>query len=173
MSYEIVKKICNIVLPQEESKDRLVWGFSNFGHFTIKSATWIQTDDQQADTRRDLIKRMWKLNIPPKVKMFAWMFIHERLQTKGRLSKFIKDIYKGCTLCNNGEESQSHLFFECNYAKLVWSLCNVSLPTNTNNGFNDVIDWMKTLCRVDKDDLCDHSKVFFYFFYFFILANLE
>lgn len=83
--------------------------------------------------------------IPPKVKIFAWLLIHEKLHTKIRLSKFVQNIDKMCPRCGNGDESQDHLFLNCHHAKMIWNLSSVS-PWNSNSmQFGNVINWMETL----------------------------
>lgn len=65
--------------------------------------------------------------------------------SKQEKNKFVKDVDKRCPLCNNSEEDQCHLFFNCHHARLVWSIYHIT-PINTlANGFNGIQDWMETL----------------------------
>lgn len=46
--------------------------------------------NNQEVKRQNLLKKLWNLMILPKVKIFVWLFIHEKLQTRVRLSKFVQ-----------------------------------------------------------------------------------
>ena len=88
----------------------LVWGPNINGKFSVKSTIWIQKGTLTQSTKHKLINKMLKLNIPPKVKMFAWLFICERLQTRKRLSHIVINSDKMCPFCNFVDEDQKHLF---------------------------------------------------------------
>lgn len=102
---------------------------------------------------------MWKLKLPPKVKMFVWMFLHNQLQTKGRLAKLIQNIDLKCPLCNKEDETQTHLFFDCDFAKLVQYTFNFIVPSDLNVDFNKVIDCLSNLGYVVIDRLSELSQV--------------
>ncbi|KAJ8420531.1 hypothetical protein Cgig2_032925 [Carnegiea gigantea] len=46
---------------------------------------------------------------------------HHRLPTKQRLAKFLPQNETLCIMCSEDEEDEMHLFFTCNYAKIIWS----------------------------------------------------
>ncbi|XP_075085145.1 uncharacterized protein LOC142168364 [Nicotiana tabacum] len=55
-----------------------------------------------------------------------WTFIltvaaHGKLYTKDRLHKWGLQVDQKCVLCNQDNETIHHLFFECTYAKALWS----------------------------------------------------
>jgi len=55
-----------------------------------------------------------------------WTFIltvaaHGKLYTKDRLQKWGLQVDQKCVLCNQANETIQHLFFECTYAKALWS----------------------------------------------------
>lgn len=94
VNIDMCKKICLISLPVNPIKNKLIWGPSKNGKFAVKSATWLQNKNNQSDARFSLLRKMWKLSIPTKVKIFAWLFIQGRLPTRSRLGKFVKNIDK-------------------------------------------------------------------------------
>lgn len=82
-NYEVVKKICNIPIPIQETKDMFIWGPTMNSKFSVKFAPWIQKGTLVQTIRHKLINKMLKLNIPPKVKMFAWYsFVRDFKQEK-------------------------------------------------------------------------------------------
>ncbi|CAL8993496.1 unnamed protein product [Prunus brigantina] len=68
---DLTEKILSIPLPRTNLQDKLIWGPNPNGSFTIKSAYNLQFQDQPSHPRAGLLKKVWKLNIPPKVKIFA------------------------------------------------------------------------------------------------------
>lgn len=73
---------------------------------------------------------MWKLTISLKVKMFSWFLTKGKLQTRKRVSKYIKNIDTKCPLCKTIEENQDHLFLNYKYAK---EICQISNDRYLNN----------------------------------------
>ncbi|CAL2274720.1 unnamed protein product [Prunus armeniaca] len=43
-----------------------------------------------------LLKKMWGLKVPPKVKIFSWLLIRKRLQVRGHLHRFLPQINPKC-----------------------------------------------------------------------------
>ncbi|XP_065626835.1 uncharacterized protein LOC136066441 [Quercus suber] len=68
------------------------------------------------------------MNVPNKVKHFAWKACRNILATKENLRR--RNITKDsiCEVCGKQEESTSHLFWFCDHAKEVWSSCKLSFP---------------------------------------------
>jgi hypothetical protein len=71
------------VRPQEE--DWWAWEPEKHGEYTVKSAYRMLAAPQtfQASASGDESwKRIWKLQVPPKVKVFWWRVLHEFIPTK-------------------------------------------------------------------------------------------
>lgn len=58
---------------------------------------------------------IWKSGCVPKIKLFAWLLLNDKLNTRNMLrrrKKYLEDGYN-CVLCQNGvEETMEHLFFD-------------------------------------------------------------
>lgn len=102
--------------------------------FSIKSATCIQKGMLVQTINHKVNNKMWKLNILPKVKMFAWLFFRERLQTRKRLGCILANTDRKCPFCNLEEKDQIHLFVKFNVTRLVWNLVSVN-PIISNPQF--------------------------------------
>lgn len=107
--------------------DRIIWHFSNSGDFTVKSAyflaRWMANGDlpcPSSDSIRVVWKRLWNLNIPPRMKLFVWKVGTNALATKCNLARRIPNFQPVCELCGNGFESDAHAIFECEWAKSIW-----------------------------------------------------
>ncbi|KAL6178913.1 hypothetical protein ACLB2K_050430 [Fragaria x ananassa] len=84
---DIVDQICGILIPDTPQNDSFVSVPSPNRSFTIKSATWMQNAKAQPHEQSPLIKKLWKLNVPPKVKIFGWLVLRGRLKTRDRLHR--------------------------------------------------------------------------------------
>ncbi|XP_056697970.1 uncharacterized protein [Spinacia oleracea] len=60
---------------------------------------------------------VWNRSVIPKNRIFCWLMVHGRLQTRTRLHKIGICDTSVCLICDNNEETHPHLFFECCYKK--------------------------------------------------------
>lgn len=78
----------------------------------------------------------------------TWLAIHDRLPTCDRLSKFEIQCAQLCTLCKKENETHSHLFFTCEFSKIVWkgaTQCS-NMNANTSN-WQDVMQYIESQCN--------------------------
>ncbi|KAJ4759044.1 RNA-directed DNA polymerase (reverse transcriptase)-related family protein [Rhynchospora pubera] len=61
------------------------------------------------------LKEIWKLKIPPRMIIFLWRMLQNRIATVDTLRKRDWPMPSICYLCRNGEDSVQHLFNECRY----------------------------------------------------------
>jgi hypothetical protein len=69
----------------------------------------------------DANKRIWKAEIPLKIKVFMWLLNKNAILTKDNM---IKKNWQGdqhCKFCDQ-DENINHLFFDCSLARYAWSL---------------------------------------------------
>jgi hypothetical protein len=76
---------------------------------------------------------IWKSCRQGKVKVFFWLLLNDRLNTRNFLRRkrfHIPSVH--CVLCNHdSEETLKHLFFECEFAQSYWTahiVWDLSLP---------------------------------------------
>ncbi|KAE8677066.1 hypothetical protein F3Y22_tig00111550pilonHSYRG00032 [Hibiscus syriacus] len=74
---------------------------------------------------------VWFSGLIPNHFIILWMAILDRLPTRARLLRMgitIENV--NCLFCNMIPETQSHIFFECDYAKSLWAsilqLCDIN-----------------------------------------------
>lgn len=75
-------------------------------------------------------KHVWFSQCIPRHAFVLWMAMRGRLKTTDRISKWFNVSSTLCPLCKNVDESHSHLFFKCQFSKIVW-------------------DNLKLLCKLD------------------------
>jgi hypothetical protein len=75
-------------------------------------------------------KHLRKIKIPLKIKIWLWLIWHDAVVTKDNLLKRNWRGNSACRFCN-GDESISHLFFNCPAAKFIWSVVGqvIGAPT--------------------------------------------
>ena len=111
---DLVAKITNINLV--EVSDHFRWNLHKYGVFSVISM-YFHKINQHALFRHKLI---WKLKIPPKIKIF-WFLQREVNLTKDNLAtKNWKGSLKCCFCSYN--ESITHLLFDCHHAKEIWKM---------------------------------------------------
>jgi hypothetical protein len=71
---------------------------------------------------------IWKSKVVLRIKVFAWLLISDRLNTRDmprRRNWNVTNDYT-CVLCHaNQTEDWIHLFFDCNFSRRIWSYLQV------------------------------------------------
>jgi hypothetical protein len=98
----------------------------------------------------NLNKRLWKLKVPLKIKIFLWYMRRGVILTKDNLAKRNWQGSVRCCFCHNDETIQ-HLFFKCPFARAIWSIVQVAtnlyLPQSVSNLFGT---WLWGLDKEQK-----------------------
>ncbi|CAN6545401.1 unnamed protein product [Malus baccata var. baccata] len=111
-------------------KDRIIWGGSRNGIYSVKSGyRWIQSRsldrrDRRLSTARRvpsvLWKAIWKLEVPPKLRHFLWLTVHNCLPTCEALFRRRSFVSFTCPICLCHDETIEHLFFTCPWVEPIW-----------------------------------------------------
>ncbi|PNX54946.1 ribonuclease H, partial [Trifolium pratense] len=113
-----------------DSRDRRKWMPNTAGFFTVKSA-YVQLPNRCALEEIDsftanVLKSLWKNNVPSKVSIFGWRLLLEKLPTRKDL--FSKGVVtnnseRSCVLCFKEEEEEDthHVFVNCCVATQIWN----------------------------------------------------
>ncbi|XP_048427879.1 uncharacterized protein LOC125471485 [Pyrus x bretschneideri] len=111
-------------------KDQLVWDYSKNGTYSIKSGyRWIQSrsivlrDTRQSDAcvvPKALWKVIWKLEVPPKLRHFLWLTMHNCLPTCAVLFRRRSSLSPACPICRCHDKSIEHLFLQCSWVEPIW-----------------------------------------------------
>ena len=109
-----VEEILKLRIPWRNEEDMIAWHYEKTGTFTVRSAyhlgmTLKELEAGQAsssanpDGTRPAWKKLWKLPVPHKVRIFAWKLIHGGLATKSNKSKRKMALNGTCDLCGSAE----------------------------------------------------------------------
>lgn len=92
-----------------------------------------QNDDSPGSSGDGAWAKIWKLNVPPKVKVFWWRVVHEFLPAKDILNRRHIEPSSCCDTCGAEKETIRHILIECTIAKRFWAevrvLTGVKLPS--------------------------------------------
>ena len=79
---------------------------------------------------------LWKSRCQSKHKFFAWLLLHDRINTKDMLLRRHWNVTDNhnCELCSAQQvEDWRHLFFNCNFSTRVWNYLQIPwIPGNTS-----------------------------------------
>ncbi|WVZ62207.1 hypothetical protein U9M48_011977 [Paspalum notatum var. saurae] len=124
---ELVARIAYVQLDGHHGK--AIWSLTKHGQFTVMSL-YLFLVNQNA---LPLIKKLWKLKLPLKIKIFVWFLMRGVILTKDNFKKRNWNGDDRCCFCNKKETIQ-HLFFDCHVASFVWRIVHVAfglkLPSN-------------------------------------------
>jgi hypothetical protein len=97
-----------------------------------------------------IIRKIWKGNIPAKIKIFLWLVANNAILTKDNM---IRRKWKGDPsyyFCEK-EESVTHLLFQCSMAKAIWAIVAHCIgASNIPGSFNQSWTWYKKWLPFDE-----------------------
>jgi hypothetical protein len=151
----LVARISNIVLV--DGSDNFIWNLTKSGLFTVRSM-YLHSIDTRPPFQN---KKIWKLKIPLKIKIFLWFLKRRVVLTKDNLAKRNWKGSQKCDCCNRNETIQ-HLFLDCPFARTIWRIVfyatNLQQPRSIHHMFgswlNNQQSKLKNLIWVGVAALC-------------------
>ena len=113
--------ILSIPLAARHGLDKLIWVPNSKGLFAVKSAYKVANPQSSQSTLPDqLWNRLWKINVPERIKMLLWRIAANTIPVKEKLAQRMKIENLLCDLCLEAPESSCHLFCRCPVARAIW-----------------------------------------------------
>ena len=119
-------EICEILkgsIVCDNLKDSYIWKGSSNGRYSTSLYYKYVLNTQDSD--KELWKLVWRGLAPPKVEVFCWRLMRERLATKDYLVKrgLMERRQAVCAFCNTETKTTEHLFFSCHFSWKIWMHC--------------------------------------------------
>ena len=157
--------IRNIVPVPSESADTIKWKPSTKGECSTKEAfkflnkqLQVQLPSQGSRSitpgAMHILRRVWKQRyVLSNIKNFLWRLIRRALATGERAGKLSLKIEAHCAHCGI-TETDSHLFFHCDFSRAVWFSARPSLKSSflliEHDGVQVALESLITPCTSDQ-----------------------
>ena len=109
----------------------------------------VQSDSTVRSTRRSLdfesIKKIWRLNIPPKIKMFWWKLLHDGLPVAYNLNQRGCKLEPTCKVRGDYDENIDHMLIQCRVAREIWSLALQGAETELDQNSSAIINLLRSV----------------------------
>lgn len=128
---EIIPRILAIHIPRVTRQDELIWRLSKNGEFSVKCANFealrTHTGCDGVGRGDEVWRKVWGLNLPPKLALFLWKVLHKIIPTKVVLFRRGMAGDMVCPVCGRSDETIEHLFFECEFGRRLWRASSLGL----------------------------------------------
>jgi hypothetical protein len=125
--------ILKIPLRCDGDDDLMAWSLEESGIYSVKSAyralmernhrnDECNPDRGSTSSKETLRKKLWKLAVIPKVRVFWWRVLHGILPDYGTITRQHVMDDSTCGICRASEETLQHALTEYSHAKLFWSV---------------------------------------------------
>ncbi|CAL1396794.1 unnamed protein product [Linum trigynum] len=164
---ELVRNILKIPLRGIQEPDRLIWSTSKNGSYSVLEGYrfWLKKFKEENGVNgfgEEVVwKKMWNMNIAPKIKQFIWRFAREVLPTGDHISEKSQRHGDKCPFCDL-RETQIHLFGDCQWTSRIWRTSEVADCFNYQP-VQDCYGWFKQVMeKVDEETLESWSVMLWY-----------
>ncbi|KAK5783714.1 hypothetical protein PVK06_038227 [Gossypium arboreum] len=152
-----VKTICCIPLLVYTSGDKLVWFADNSDMYTVRSGYRclinLHINDSMDTDYTDFYKKIWGLNLSPKIRIAIWRFTKEFIPTTVNL--FNRRINQSpiCFSCGEVPKNFMHTLLICGLAKNVWQ--SIGVDWSNVNVNMDFYTWLKLVFQNSRHDFSE------------------
>jgi hypothetical protein len=98
-------------------EDFVVWHYNRNGLFSVRSAyhgRWKHRFGHKLNEAK-VWKKLWKLKIPAKIKIFGWRALKGLVPCNAILANRHIIPNGGCPVCNGGAKDVKHIIFSCDH----------------------------------------------------------
>ena len=136
-----------IPISESDAKDRMVWAKDKKGKFTIRSAYRLareieaeggNTSCSNPTKMHGVWRGVWSMNLPNKIKHFAWKSCNGILPIKDSLFRRKIMANNICEVCGRQVETIMHMLCFCSRGTEVWSSSKLTLPCNVQESWSFV-----------------------------------
>ncbi|KAK2634297.1 hypothetical protein Ddye_029089 [Dipteronia dyeriana] len=120
-----VDDILRILIRASNYRDMIIWQFEGSGVYSVKSGYWLERESMArigtltSSLSLQWWRKLWKLYMPLKIKIFIWRACHDWILTLSNLRNRGMSMNRNCLVCNQAEKSTFHALLMCGKAKEV------------------------------------------------------
>ena len=115
------------LIQLRDREDELVWDVEPHGYYNPKGGYLKLSADGLLKDPIWWWKKLWKINSPPKTRLFLSCVPENKVLTWDNLQKRCFQGSGWCMLCKEKGESVLHLFLHCSFVKDIWKECTEKL----------------------------------------------
>lgn len=147
------------------TQDSYVRKYDSKGRYSVKDGCRLQcgllstAEHQSKHPNENWWSFLWRVSIPPKVRLFWWSISHDCIAANQNLARHHVPVSEACVLCNFPFDSTGHSLFFGSYIKHLWKNSKFSfLLRDVRACPMDLVLWMKEqLHKVDFESFAMHS----------------
>lgn len=116
---EEANEIFRTPLVNTEVDDEIIWHYSNKGVYTVKSGYEL-VRSTSLDSVYMVVgewKKIWKLSVLAKVKLFLWRALHKVMSMKVNMLVRGLGVSDDCVLCGREHDNTLHVLINCDFTK--------------------------------------------------------
>ena len=150
---EIEDEIETLRLEPSQDEDIPLWKQKEgiYANMFSSKKTWLQLRNFSSSC--EWSRGIWFSQSTPKYSFLVWVALRNRLQTCDRMQTWNGLVNPVCVLCNEANETCSHLFFSCSFSKQIWkALVGGILHGGFTTEWND-IEWNDIVAMVSNTGL--------------------
>jgi ribonuclease HI len=168
---EICTRLIAIKLPSRNCEDFIAWQPEANGIFTVRSAHRLglqpalnilshgQSSSSPAGDR-GIWNIVWKAQVPPKLRIFAWKVATSTLAVRTGLHRRIQSVDPTCEICGHMKEDAHHALVSCTMARALRNAMRKHWCLPPESGFlNTGQEWFLNL--LSNVDTAARSRIIF------------
>ncbi|KAK0573533.1 hypothetical protein LWI29_009571 [Acer saccharum] len=138
----VIQRILSVHVDNEQGvRDKVIWGLSENGEFSVRSAYSIHFEDEnEAIWDWNFI---WKLKILLRVSHFLWVLLHGKLLSNEHRASRGLNVDIACNRCKMGCENMEHVFRGCTGTTDTWE--DIWKGVSKSRSFK--VDWKEWLLQ--------------------------
>ncbi|KAH9665893.1 putative reverse transcriptase/RNA-dependent DNA polymerase [Citrus sinensis] len=142
--------ILKIPLSVRRDRDMWHWLADPGGVFSVRSCYKLMTYDANTSAL-SFWRRLWKLEVPSKVKNFLWRAATNVLPTYDNLLRRRVQVLPLYVVCNTCNESIIHILVDCGFAKACW----IASPIGYIGHISSFMEWLGIIFNRCSKEECE------------------
>ena len=165
---EDVELIRSIPFSRQGCEDKRIWHYTKNGVYTVRSSYHVAMEmlkngefgrkggmSSSLDRLGETWTKIWTLAVPQKLWIFMWKASRKAMAVRHNLERRRIRIKNKCELCGVGDETEAHLFFDCEFSRAFWLGTNLQLNMAAMR-VNDFLEgWQLLMKRMAEENDAD------------------